>query len=163
MNQIHQLLDSAEYRRSPAAPRGHLSNLFAKGSIHKADISAVGGSNGDPEAAIIPREVIVTVHEYSPELTAFFRRPDLSKDCGRFQDRFPDVLLNAAQPQFILIRNEMSKTAVGSAAVMMVATWLLLSALIGIVRKNMEAGFTVAGVGIGVMALFVAVMKGIQK
>ncbi|KAF9877464.1 hypothetical protein CkaCkLH20_05164 [Colletotrichum karsti] len=161
--QTRQLFESAEYRASSAVPHGHLSNPFMKESIYKATISSVGVPNEDLEAAILPRNVTITAKEYSPELTAFFWRPARSKDCGPFADRYPDILIDAAQTRYILIHHEMSKTAVVIAAAILVASWLLLSALIGIVRKNMEAGFTVAGVGIGVMALFVAVLKGIQK
>lgn len=41
MIQIHRLLQSTEYRRSSAIPRGCLSNLFLKEYIHKAEISMV--------------------------------------------------------------------------------------------------------------------------
>ncbi|KAJ0287306.1 hypothetical protein COL940_002515 [Colletotrichum noveboracense] len=163
MNEIHQLFDTAEYRNSPAIPRGRVSNLFLKASIRKAEISKVGVPDEDPEAATLPRKVTITAHEYSPELTAFFRRPALRTYYGRFANRYPDVLCDAAQTKFILIHYEMSKTVVGIAAALVVAFWLIISALIGVVRRRMETGFTVAGVGIGIMALFVAVIKGIQK
>ncbi|KAK1851157.1 zn 2cys6 cluster transcripitional activator [Colletotrichum chrysophilum] len=163
MDQIHQFFNTTDYRNSPAIPRGRFSNLFLKTSIRRAEISRVDVSNGDPEAATLPRKVTITADEYSPDLTAFFRRPSLSKYCDRFANRYPDVLCDAAQTKFILIHYEMSKTAVGIAAGLGVVFWLLISALIGVVRKRLETGVTVAGVGIGVMALFVAVIKGVQK
>ncbi|KAI8228099.1 hypothetical protein K4K54_002415 [Colletotrichum sp. SAR 10_86] len=163
MDQIHQLFDTIEYRNSPAIPCGRFSNVFLNTSIRKAEIWRVGVSNENHEAATLPRKVTITADEYSSELTAIFRRPVLSKDCGRFANRYPDVLCDAAQTKFILIHYEMSKTAVGIAAALVVVFWLLLSALICVVPKRPETVVTVAGVGLGVMALFVAVMKGIQK
>ncbi|KAI8242294.1 hypothetical protein K4K57_006617 [Colletotrichum sp. SAR 10_99] len=162
MSQVHRLLESAEYRARAAAPHGHLSNLLIKQSIHKAEIFHADVPNEDPKATTLPQKVTIVAREYSSELTASFRRPYTSTYRACFADDYPD-LLDAAQTKSILIQHEISKTAVGIAAAMVVTSWLLLSALIGIVRKNMEAGFTVAGVGIGVMALFVAVIKGIQK
>lgn len=163
MIQIHGLFQSTEYRSSSAIPRGCLSNLFLKEYIHKAEISMVDVPGEDPEAATLPRKVLITARQYSPELTAFFRRPTLSKYFGAFFNRYPDVLDDPAQTRFIFIHHETSKTAVGITAALVVAFWLLLSALIGVVRKKMETGVTVAGVCIRVMALFVAVIKGIQK
>ncbi|KAK2772849.1 zn 2cys6 cluster transcripitional activator [Colletotrichum kahawae] len=163
MTQMHQLFESMEYRSTSAIPRGYLSNLFIKESIYKAEISMVDVPDEDPEAATLPRKVTITARAYSPDLTAFFRRPALSEHFGSFANRYPDVLGDAAQTKFILIHHEMSKTAVGIAAALVVAFWLLLSAIVGVVRRKLETGVTVAGVGIGVMALFVAVIKGIQK
>ncbi|KAI8204954.1 hypothetical protein K4K53_012541 [Colletotrichum sp. SAR 10_77] len=138
MDQIHQLFDTIEYRNSPAIPCGRFSNVFLNTSIRKAEIWRVGVSNENHEAATLPRKVTITADEYSSELTAIFRRPVLSKDCGRFANRYPDVLCDAAQTKFILIHYEMSKTAVGIAAALVVVFWLLLSALICVVPKRPE-------------------------
>ncbi|KAH0438196.1 hypothetical protein CcaCcLH18_03463 [Colletotrichum camelliae] len=163
MTQMNQLFESTEYRRTSAIPRDYFSNLFLKKSIYKAEISMVDVPDEDPEAATLPRKVTITARAYSHELTTFFRRPARSKYLDRFVNRYPEVVCDAAQTKFILIHHDMSKTAVGIAAALVVAFWLLLSALIGVVRKKMETGITVAGVGIGIMALFVAVIKGVQK